>query len=147
MTDMGGKGSRSKRRQRDRLRPGSDASSEPTPNMFMDTAENEFYRKLKCITKLQQDWITLCEWHEQVIKKQYKDADKAIFEHNYRRALYIQTVETILMAAGRLLGFNARFIVSVDTSETLHITPKNGSAQRMMQRWENIEAMYELGRD
>lgn len=118
-----------------------------TPNTFMDPYENQFYLQLKQITKLQQAWDESCKWYEMNMAKKWVNHADETFKQNQERGKYLEMVKTILMNAGRILGYNPRFIVTIDKSEKLHIQPKNGSATRMMQRWDDIEAMCELGKD
>lgn len=124
------------------------ASAPETPNTFMDPNENQFYHQLNRIVKLQQAWLDKCKAHRDHIASKYVwNPAEDIFRHNQERAAYVKEVERTLMDAGRILGYNPRFIVSIDEFEKLHIQPKNGSAGRMMQRWDDLEAMFELGRD
>lgn len=55
--------------------------------------------------------------------------------------------EQALKEAGRVLGFNARFKVEVHDEDKLRIIPKNGSAQRMMLRYEELFMERELSDD
>ena len=120
---------------------------ETTPNTFMDPHENQFYLQLKHITKLQQAWDETCKWYETDMTKKWVNHVDKTFRHSQERIQLVKDVNRILMDAGRILGYNPRFIVTIDKSEKLHIQPKNGSATRMMQRWDNMEAMCELGKD
>jgi tRNA A37 methylthiotransferase MiaB len=52
--------------------------------------------------------------------------------------------EQALKEAGRVLGYNARFKVEVYEEDKLRIIPKNGSAQRMMLRYEELFMEREL---
>ncbi len=60
---------------------------------------------------------------------------------------FVYKCETALKAAGRILGYNARFQVVVYDEDKLRIIPKNGSAQRMMLRYEELFMERELSRD
>lgn len=124
----------------------------PTPNTFMDPHENQFYHTMRRLEQLQAGWTEMCKSYEKDMRYYSKPSDAfhkmtLTFKHNQARGEIVNKTKEVLAAAGQILGYNPRFNVWMDNQEQIHIECRNGSAGRMMTRFDALEAMYELGRD
>lgn len=119
----------------------------------LSNPETNFLLHMDKIARAQKDWNYHCEEYAKSMQRstskfgRMMDGPAIVFDHNRRRAEYLDGVRTVLMDAGKLLGFNPRFDVTVDQFEQLHIKARNGSGERLLTRYECLVTMRELGRD
>lgn len=124
----------------------------PEPNETMlpsglSGSEDRFLRNMNQIKSLQKSWDAHCKNYVSAMQSKFHDHPQVMFDHRQKRQQFIDAVKQILIESGGMLGFNPRFDVVLKNDEELIITPRNGSGQRMMTRYECLETMRELGRD
>lgn len=126
--------------------------AEPVNKYGFSEYESIFLTKMDRIATQTRGWEQHCTSYAMKMQSTSKyDTPQGkydrVYEHNQIRMQYINAVKQFLIDSGAVLGYNARFEVGVDQNEKLFINPKNGSAQRMLNRYECLITMRELGRD
>lgn len=121
---------------------------------MMTREEAAFLRKMDRIEKLQKNFKEERARQNDIRQRMVlKAADKRLrpdymfdlnrdMQNNYETSL--NQIKNELMEAARFLGYNARFLVWFEREE-FKVVPKNGSAQRMLTRYEQLYTMRELG--